>query len=385
MIVVNRMGDVINVSAMNEEFSISYSEMKLAQLLKISEKSQTVADMENFNILLEEVKDICSQAEEEKVQAFHPDIYKDSKTGAYHLKLDEGVISRVPMPSALVRRIEESMDKGLDISPLMKCWMRFLRNKKADSATFANKFFNYIDMKYKHPKIYDEKIAAGYTPDIATEMAMVYQVKITNEGLINCYKVSKEVDWKYKAGEDGEAVKVNLYDRTFDPVTGEVTGDERDDLNAEERIFLPSVMGTSGDEFFCEGSLTNAKGHIIRVGHVHRLESWDLVDCNDNHSCVPGLHVGGLHYIACYSGCIHNVFIDPMHIGAIPDDDTGAMRVIQYFVHSTMVAVNKSIYHSSKYAEKTDEQWQEVKKEILADFGTLKENTDQAQAEIEAL
>jgi hypothetical protein len=79
------------------------------------------------------------------------------------------------------------------------------------------------------------------------------------------------------------------------------------------------------------------------------------------------------------------VFIDPMHIGAIPDDDTGAMRVLQYFVHSTMVAVNKSIYHSSKYAEKTDEQWQEVKKEILADFGTLKENTDQAQAEIEAL
>ena len=385
MIVVNKMGDVINVSAMNEEFSISYSEMKLAQLLAISEKSQTVTDMENFNILLEEVKDICSQAEEEKVEAFHPDIYKDSKTGAYHLKIDEGVISSVPMPSALVRRIEESMDKGIDISPLMKCWMRFLRNKKADKPSFANKFFNYIDMKYKHPKIYEKKIEEGYTSDIAAEMAMVYQVKITNEGLINCYKVSKEVDWKYTAGEDGEPVKVNLYDRTFDPLTGEVTGDKRDDLNAEERMFLPSMMGTSGDPFFCEGSITNAKGHLIRVGHVHRLESWDLVDCNDNHSCVPGLHVGGLHYIACYSGCIHNVFIDPMHIGAIPDDDTGAMRVIQYFVHSTMVAVNKSIYHSSKYAEKTDDQWQEVKAEILKDFGELKENISISEKEVKSL
>jgi len=385
MIVVNKMDDVINVSAMNEEFSVSYSETKFAQLMKISEKSQTVTDMDNFNILLEEVKDICKEAEEEKVQAFHPDIYKDVKTNKYHLKISDDVISAIPMPEPLVRRIEESMDKGIDISPLMKCWMRFLRNKKADKASFANRFFRYIDMKYTHPKIKQEKLDAGYTEEVASKMAQVYQVKITNEGLINCYKVSKEIDWKFETDEDGEPKKVTLYNRTFDPITGEVEGDERDDLNAEERMFLPSMMGTSGDPFYCEGDITNKKGHLIRVGHLHRLESWDLVDCNDNHSCVPGLHVGGLHYIASYSGVIHNVFIDPMHIGAIPDDNTGAMRVLQYFVHSTMIAVNKSIYNSSKYAEKTDGQWEEVKAEILKDFGKLKDNMSQAQAEVEAL
>ena len=32
---------------------------------------------------------------------------------------------------------------------------------------------------------------------------------------------------------------------------------------------------------------------------------------------------GGLKYIAYYSGEIHNIFVDPMHIGAVPDDETG--------------------------------------------------------------
>ena len=51
-----------------------------------------------------------------------------------------------------------------------------------------------------------------------------------------------------------------------------------------------------------------------------------MVDTNDERSCVKGLHVGGLKYIAWYSGEIHNVFIDPMHVGAVPDSRDGAIR-----------------------------------------------------------
>jgi hypothetical protein len=102
---------------------------------------------------------------------------------------------------------------------------------------------------------------------------------------------------------------------------------------------------------------------------VHRLASWDQVNTDDCSSCVPGLHFGGLQYISNYGGEIHNVFVDPMHIGAIPDDSTGAIRCLQYFVHSSLAGVNGSIYHSSKYAAMTDAQWEEARREAVKAFG----------------
>jgi len=92
------------------------------------------------------------------------------------------------------------------------------------------------------------------------------------------------------------------------------------------------------------------------------------VNTNDDRSCVEGLHVGGLRYIAWYTGEIHNVFVDPMHVGAVPNSEDGAIRCLQYFVHSSLVGVNGSMYHSSKYAALTDEQWEEMKEEIIADY-----------------
>tara|TARA_R100001463_G_scaffold11977_5_gene33133 strand:+ start:2256 stop:3413 length:1158 start_codon:yes stop_codon:yes gene_type:complete len=385
MIVVNKMEDVINISTNNEEYSIPYCDIKFAQLMKISEKAQEISSMEDYKLLLEDLEAILKEGEMEKAESFHPDVYRCPKTNGYYLKIKTGVISSVAMPKPLVRRLEESVDKAIDISPLLKCWMRFLRNKKAKNENFANRFFNYIDMKYQHPKIYNDKLEAGYSEEVAKKMAEVFQVKITNEGLINCYKVSSEVDWTYKADEEGNPVRKPLYQKTFDPVTGEVTGDSREGLTAEERTFIPAIMGTTGDSFYCEGDLVNKSGHIIKVGHVHRLPSWDYVNCNDNTSCVPGLHVGGLHYIAYITGEIHNVFVDPMHIGAIPNDDTGAMRVLQYFVHSSMTAVNGAIYHSSKYAEKTEEDWGDMKSEILKEFGELKDSKSKEEEEINAL
>jgi hypothetical protein len=74
-----------------------------------------------------------------------------------------------------------------------------------------------------------------------------------------------------------------------------------------------------------------------------------------------------------------------MHIGAIPDDNTGAMRVLQYFVHSSMVAVNASIYHSSDYAKLTDIQWLDIKAEILKEFGELQEEQGKELDEISSL
>lgn len=54
-----------------------------------------------------------------------------------------------------------------------------------------------------------------------------------------------------------------------------------------------------------------------------------------------------------------------MHIGAIPDyAGDKAIRVLQYFVDGSLVALNHSIYHSSNYASKTDEQWETELEEL---------------------
>ena len=211
----------------------------------------------------------------------------------------------------------------------------------------------------------------------------MYQMKITNEGLLNGYKVSTEILDKYNV-ETGEIEP--RYKRTFNPDTGEIDSDGLPE-NVEDRLFQPSVMGRGGDAFYCEGP--NGYGgtpqHFIKVGCTHRLASWDQVNTNDTRSCVKGLHVGGLKYISWYSGEIHNVFIDPMHIGAVPDDEDGAIRCLQYFVHSSLAGVNGSMYHSSSYAAQTDEEWDKMRAEAVQAKSECKVECDKEVSELNAL
>jgi hypothetical protein len=379
------MEDVISVSFKGKDVAVMYTPEKMEELLKIAEKSETVTSMDELNSLIEEVEAICKNAEADKINEIHDDLFKDPKTNKYYLRISKSpeIISSFAIPEVTVNMIEQSIDKGIDVDPIMKFLIRLLRNKKAGDAAFMRYVCEYISMTYVRPNILQEKLDEGYNEEVATQLATVYQVKLTKEGLINAFKISKEVDWKYVPGEDGgDAVRKPLYERTFDAVTGEVTGSTKDILSNEDRIFYPAVQGlTGGDAFYCDGVL----GHIIKVGATHRLDNWDQVDCTDMASCRPGLHVGGLDYISSYRGEIHNVFVDPMHIGAIADYDTGAMRVFEYHVHDSFVGVNSSLYHSSAYAEKTDKQWSDLKAEILKDFGTKKETNDQLEAEVKAL
>jgi len=271
---------------------------------------------------------------------------------------------------------------GIEFDPLVKMWTRWLRNPllKKKGPEFSERFFNFVNMKYVHPKLKQELMEEhGLNEDVATERATMYQMKITKEGLLNGYKVSSEVLHKFDP-ESGE--QVDRYKRTFNPDTGEISSNGLPDT-VEERLFEPSVMGNRGDAFYCEGPTGFDKpGHFIRVGCTHRLPDWSYVNTNDNMSCVKGLHVGGLKYIAWYAGEIHNVFIDPMHVGAVPDDVDGAIRCLQYFVHSSLVGVNGSIYHSSTYAKKTDQEWAEMRAEILKDFAKNARSIDEFKAQV---
>jgi len=97
------------------------------------------------------------------------------------------------------------------------------------------------------------------------------------------------------------------------------------------------------------------------------------------------LHFGGLKYISGYSGEIHNIFVDPMHIGAIPDDETGAVRCLQYFVHSSLAGVNGSIYHSSTYAAMTDAEWDKMREEAIMEYMEEKDKLQQIKNELKSL
>ena len=349
-----------------DSFSVTYNQELYESLQTFEGKLESTSGRDEYVAVLEEINGFLEEVKEEETSTTESKyIRKNQKTGLFYLVWND-TISDVPLPNALAERILESQSKGVDYMPLIKMWVRFLRNpvlrKSGKGMRFAERFFNFVNLKYVHPKLKKELMDKGFSEEVATEKATMYQMKITKEGLLNGYKVSSEILHKFDA-ETGEMV--DRYKRTFNVDTGEIESEGLPEF-VEERLFEPAVMGDRGDAFSCEGpNGFKSPGHFIRVGCVHSLASWDMVDIDDHRSCVPGLHVGGLKYISGYSGEIHNVFIDPMHVGAVPDDDTGAIRCKQYFVHSSLVGINGAIYHSSQYAKLMDAEFDKMVEEAV--------------------
>ena len=381
MISINVIGDMISGSYGNTPFSRTYEKDIYEQMLELADKADDAATVEEYNGILSEFALLTTEdlTTRHHIADLAGGMYMSKDpAGRYFMEYEEGDVIDTPLPESLVNRILDSFDAtGVDTTPLAKLWLRWLRNpilrkksKKGKGEEFTKRFFEFIDMKYVHPRLKIEYMEEhGLSEELATQRATMYQVKITKEGLVNAFKVSKEIMTKYDT-ETGE--EVPRYQRTFNPDTGEIDSEGLPE-HVEDRLFEPAVWH-HGDKFYCEGANGYSDPqYFIKVGCVHRLPSWDMVDTDDERSCVKGLHVGGLKYIAWYSGEIHNVFIDPMHVGAVPDSQDGAIRCLQYFVHSSLAGVNGSMYHSSTYAALTDEQWEEMKEEIL------EEHTDRVE------
>ena len=382
MISINVIGELISGSYGNTPFSRAYEKDIYEQMVKLSNDADQAATVEEYNAILAEFSLLATEDLAEKKMytefAGGVELFKDP-AGRYFFRFEDTTIINIPVPESLVDRVFDSASMGVDVDPLFKLWMRWCRNpvlrkklKDGNGDDFSRRFFEFIDMKYVHPKLKEELMEEhGLSEELAEDRATMYQVKITKEGLINAFKVSREIMHKYDS-ETGE--EVPRYQRTFNIDTGEIEGDGLPE-HVEDRLFEPSVKGQYGDAFYCEGANGYSEPqHFIKVGCTHRLPSWDMVNTNDEQSCVPGLHVGGLKYIAWYSGEIHNVFVDPMHVGAIPNSEDGAIRCLQYFVHSSLSGVNGSMYHSSAYAALTDEQWVDMKDKIIEEYN---ETSDQ--------
>lgn len=362
MISISVVDDQIIVDYNNETESVKFSEELFNNLKEVEAKFKTCKTFDEVKPLFEEIDSLLEFTNYERYESVHANVVK-SCTGEYYIQIND-ITYESPLPQSLVDRILISADKNIDINPLIKFWLRWLRNpvvRKLDLNAFRDKstsLAEFINMKYINPKLVDKFIEAGVSIEEAYARSSQYQIKITEEGLLSGYKVCKEVMDQYDS-ETGEVVP--RYTQVFDINTGEIVKLGNEEVALEDRLYRPGVMGDNYDPFVCKGNGIEELGHFIRVGCTHYLESWDQVNTNDYEVCVPGLHFGGLYYINSYSGIIHEVFVDPMHIGAIPDSKDGAIRCIQYFSHGILEEVNNSIYHSSTYAEETDAQWGEIK------------------------
>lgn len=385
-IILNRIGDSITGSIDGVSFGVRFSQEKYDALKQLQAASNAVESMEDLNQILDDARSLTRETYKEIVEHKTPYLFVNPATGKFYLKVGSGDDARVSskaLPEAFVVRVIKSVELGIDVLPLVKAWSRFLRNPNYTDRK-AQKFANYINKTYTDYELMQKLVMEeGVSETVAQERSTGYQTPITQEGLICTYKVSKELTTKFALDDDGNEVTVDRYGKTIDEDSGEITKAVPEFV--EDRIFYPAVQGLhGGDAFFCGDKL----GHFIRVGQRHRLESWDQVNCDDGRSGVKGLHCGNLDYIRGYQNAgteTHQIFVDPMNIGAFTDDGTGAIRVLEYFVYKSFAGPNRGIYHSSKYAKLTDEAYEALFTEAVARFEEKRAEVAEAVAEASAL
>jgi hypothetical protein len=357
MITLNVTGDVITGSYNGKNFGVTYSEELYKQMVKFQAEVEAATSVKAVTSILEKFAPLTVENFKTTIEAASEYLHFNEKTGQTFIKYNK-VVSNVPIPSQFVDRLNESIEKNIDILPMVKFFIRTLRNPKL-TPDKLQRIVNYISTTYMDNGYAQELMKEhGISQEVAQARATRIQVPITNEGLLQTYKVSKEKIMKFdkKTGEE-----VSRYEATYDEETGLKTYDKPEFV--EDLIFEPAVW-SGGDNFMCGNKL----GYIIKVGEVHKLVNWDQVNCNDNTSCVKGLHVGNLDYIRGYQGSgtvTHNVFVDPMFIGSVPHDGTGVIRCKEYMVYDTFEHVTKSLYRSSTYAAQTDAEWKTMLKEAV--------------------
>ncbi len=357
MISVNIIHDNITGFYNGKPFSVLFDEQRYELMKELEIKAAQATDMEALRALLSEFEGLTKADYKEVVEHAKGGQYLwvNRLTGQVFLAIN-GKVSREPLPQQMVNRIITSVEKKIDVMPLVKNWARFLRNPWYNHG----KGVNYA--AYINTTVVNEELKARFmeeqklTEQRASDLATMYDVSFTQEGLLATYKVVREIGWKFvKDDQDADAVKkVGRFEFEVDEFTGLKKYKKPEFL--EQRVFEPVLQRQSGDAFYSG----DYSGHIVRVGKQVYHDTWDKVDCNDGHSCVPGLHVGGLRYIKGYQtedSITLNVFIDPMHIGGIDRNGTGALRVLKYFPHSAMDIPTQNLYHSSEYAKLTDVEY----------------------------
>jgi len=394
MITLNVVGKRIVASVFNDNFSVPYTKELHDEASVLFEASQDADTKDVYDEVVEKFKALFVVSKE-AAETVSKDLIYDPNTRTYHLNIN-GTKHPVPMPQKLVDDLLYAKEHELPTGPIVKFWTRLLRNhniRKNDPknvADWTNSVAEYVTRTFVSPGLYKQYTEEGYSHEVATEMSTVRQTPFTMEGLVCTKKVVEPLldRTKFKFIQDAEGNPKKVLRDSVQRSIDEDTGDVNDKVTAaEDWVFEPLIMHQRGDAFFSgEGSKA---GHIIRVGNEMFLESWDQVNCDFNASCVKGIHTGNQDYINGYEredSATLNCFVDPAEIGAVACGDD-VLRVRALFPHSikNRETDNRGLYHSSKYAEKKDAQWETIRAELAEEYKKKQEEYMKALAEKSAL
>lgn len=367
MISVHSIGDSITGSVNGKQFGVRFTKPRWDAMKELEAKALAATTPDELKGIVEQFMPMTIETYGEIVETSTPFIYHDLVRNVYFLKYNDKISSRA-IPQGLVDRILKSVEKGIDITPMVKLWVRWLRNPVKPHAARDAQFVQYINTTYMDAKVHRQAVNDGVNDQVAIERATSFQVPITMEGLMCTYKVSKEITTKFGKNEKNEVVTIDRYDFDVDEFTGLKT--MKKPQFSEDLVFEPAVMGQRYDAFRCrtlDGSF-DYLGHIIKVGCIISLEKWSQV-AQDQGTGVPGLHCGNLDYIRSYQNsgtATHDILVDPMHIGGFSGNGDGALVTKEYFVSRYFQGVNKSLYHSSDYAAWTDALFAQSVQEVVA-------------------
>ena len=281
----------------NKVFNVIFNNELLTSLKTFQQELENIDEVSAYEAWVDRVVNTIDEANTvDLVTQVCDDLILDKKTGNYYVKVGD-VVSKHAVPQPLVTVILESAEKQIDPTPIVKAWIRFLRNPNF-TTTKAELFAKYITTVILDTEEIDMLMQEeGYTYEKAAIKSQYRDVTITNEGLLVTKKYSRLLTKGWVIDPDtNEAVLEDLYktNKTVDKFSGEVTEEVSYPEFTEELTFEPPVYGRGGDAFFCG----DVEDHVMRVGNIIKLRDWSMVNTDDTQNYVKGLHVGRICRLA---------------------------------------------------------------------------------------
>lgn len=262
------------------------------------------------------------------------------KNGCFYLSGYESV----SMPEELVLRIQQHVDKGISVQPLVNFWKLLLLNPSEEARNDAFKFMSEYDFPitdsgyfigYRAVKRTDKTYDAvtGWVPQKYVEL------KATGENPAD-YTAMTDPD-----GGEFVAVKTDVItDNNGNFI------DPANTLGNLEEMFQNQTTGvTDAPEFTDWYSGTTS----VRIGGTVSMDR-SSVDCNPANTCSSGLHIGAPGYVKNFGGSDSEYIaclVNPMNICAIPADYSyQKMRVCEYYAYG-IVDLNNNMEIRTPYFE----------------------------------
>lgn len=294
-----------------------------------------------------------------------------SKVSEYLEVDDEGkyflIGFNVPMPEMLVARLNEHIDNGLPVDPLINFWKLAMLNPnpraREDMFSFAMRYGFPITSKgyfvaYKAVglKNNDSRLAEYVSSLYFKGMRQGWDLDkmyVYDDGFGNGYYYTNE-DEQLEFARDEYGDETDEVTSTLKPVGTVKSLFDKLFLSTREEIRDMEAVYTD----------KHTRSMEIKVG-VPVKQDRALCDEDPNASCSKGLHVGNEHYVNGFrygDDIVLLCLVNPMNVVAVPNHDADKMRTCEYFPYGAaqvedgkIVPINDVLFESDYAAIEAEE------------------------------